>query len=173
MESMPATDAFLEPRPENIERALRAIEPRHANEILVRLAAKKALLASGPDRLDRIQRMFEYLAAQKPIVAPGLQVELGELMASKRNGFPPFEIIEKPELIFDLGGRKTNRWNQGGLDQFGPCDRYQFSPKNLNIAVICQAHAKGRVEQFVDRLMNGMPDKVGFLRRFALDRPYG
>ncbi len=169
---IPANEAFLEPRFENLERAVRALASTFADETLRRLDTRRAELASGPDRLRRIQRMFEHLRAQTAVLAPGLHAQFGSLMASKRPRFPPFEVIEKPELIFDVGGRKTQRWNQGGLDKFGPCDRYQFTPKNLNIAVICQARAKGRVEKFVERLLNGMPDKVGFLRRFALERPY-
>ncbi len=85
-------------------------------------------------------------------------------------------MIPKPSLIFDPGGRHTDRWNQRGLDQHGPFDRFQFTPKHLNIAVICQADVQGRVEPFIDQLLHGVPNTkggdVGFVRRFALEKPY-
>jgi hypothetical protein len=172
VDSIAPTEAFPEPRGETVDRLVRALHPASADEILRRYEERRAELASGPERLRRLQKIFEYIRGEARALTPELKVSFGELMASKRPRFPQFEVIEKPDLIFDVGGRKTNRWNQGGLDKYGPSDRYQFTPKNLNIAVICQARAKGRVETFVERLLNGLPNTMGFLRRYALDRPY-
>ena len=66
----------------------------------------------------------------------------------------------------------------------GPYDQRTFTPKKLNIAVICQARHEGQVEAFVAKFLDGMPDVKtgrrgretarygdGFLRRFQLERP--
>lgn len=171
VEMIAAKEAFLEPRAEVLERVLRVVEPHCWSDIVTKLSRKRATVASGPDRLKRMATMFEYLAKQKPLLAPGLAVDFGSMISVRRDRFPPSETIEKPELIFDLGGRKTDRWNQRGLDTHGPSDRYQFTPKQLNIAVICQKAKEGRVETFVERLLSGLPGKVGFLQRFSLERP--
>ncbi|MFH1464642.1 MAG: hypothetical protein ABIO70_09670 [Pseudomonadota bacterium] len=167
--------AYLEARPENVERVIRTIEPRLADEVLGRLFRRRATASSGPDRRRRVDEVFGYLGLTRREVAPGFFVDIGKPLAAPRR-FPKHEIIPKPDLIFDTGGRRTNAWNQGGLDTFGPQDQYLFSPKKLNIAVICQADAQGRVDQFLACLLHGMPDtkaaKKGFLDRFRLEQPY-
>jgi hypothetical protein len=170
-----AAEIYLEARSENIERVIRIVEPRFANEILNRLQRAKATAASGPDRLKRLRKVFEFLAAERRELAPGFFVDFGKPLYAPRR-FPRHEIVPKPDLIFDSGGRQTDHWNQRGLDTYGPQDQYQFSPKKLNIAVICQAHAQGRVDEFLARLLKGMPDtkaaKKGFIDRFRLEPPY-
>ena len=119
--------------------------------------------------------MAMYLQKQRPLLLDGHEGEFGDLISSRRK-FPAYEVVPKPALIFDARGMRTNRWNQGGLDQHGPFDRYQFNPKRLNIAVVCRHDLQGRVEQFIDHLLQGVPNTrggdVGFLRRFALEKPY-
>jgi hypothetical protein len=119
--------------------------------------------------------MAKYLQRQKPLLLDGHAGKFGELISSKHK-FPKNEVVPKPTLIFDTRATRTNRWNQGGLDQHGPFDRYQFNPKRLNIAVVCRQDLQGRVEQFVEQFLQGVPNTrggdVGFLRRFALEKPY-
>jgi hypothetical protein len=172
--TVPTTSAFLEPRTENLEQVTRAIEPVFADAILRALKRNKAKLASGPDRLSRIARMFDYIRSKHIALVPGSKLQVGPLV-SMSGDFPQHELMQKPDMIFDAGGRRTHRWPQGGLDAHGPFDSYQFTPKQLNVAVICQARVQGRVEQFVRKLLHGLPSSDasgGFLRRFRLDRPF-
>lgn len=171
LDEIDAADAFLEPRNETLDRVIRHVQPRLGAAILQRLATKRSAVVAGPERLGRIKRFFEYLEMQDVVLAPRLRVDFAKPMRGSQPRFPPTEVIEKPRLIFDAGGNNNHPWNQGGLDQYGPHDRYYFTPKRLHICVICQRSKEGRVDEFVKRLLDGLPGESGFLRRFALDQP--
>lgn len=175
--TIPAHEARLEPRMEVLSQVLSQLVPTLGSprEVLERLRTEAGRISTGQERLERIRSMARYLRKQTPLLLDSHIGEFGELIASQRK-FPKYEIIPKPALIFDPSGKRTNRWNQGGLDKHGPFDRYQFNPKRLTIAVICQQDLQGRVEQFIEQFLHGVPNTkggdVGFLRRFALEKPY-
>lgn len=175
--SILAADAKLEPRIEVLAHVVASWlkRPGETSTILERLRSLASTVAVGSEKLRRVQALASYLQRQSVRLAPGLSAQFGNLLTSKRR-LPQHEVIPKPSLIFDAGGRHVDRWNQRGLDQHGPYDRFQFNPKHLNIAVICQADLQGRVEPFIDQLLHGVANTkggdVGFLRRFALERPY-
>lgn len=172
-----ASEARLEPRMEVLAHVLAHLYPAAGTThgVLEKLRVAAGRISTGHEQLKRIRSMAAYLQRQKPLLLDGHEGELGELISSQRK-FPKYEVVPKPALIFDARGMRTNRWNQGGLDQHGPFDRYQFNPKRLNIAVVCRQDLQGRVEQFVDHLLHGVQNTqggdVGFLRRFALEKPY-
>jgi len=175
--TMPASEARLEPRMEVLAHVLAQLSPAAGTtrDVLEKLRTTAGRISTGEEQLKRIRSMAMYLRKQKPVLLDGHAGEFGEMISSEQT-FPKYEIISKPALIFDPRGMRTNRWNQGGLDQHGPFDRYQFNPKRLNIAVVRRQGLQGRVEQFVEQLLQGVPNAedgdVGFLRRFALEKPY-
>lgn len=175
--SISAKEALLEPRIETIAHVIASLQKRPTDVpiVLEKLRAAAGSIAAGEERLARVNSLVEYLLRQSIALAPGLHGEFGKFVSSKRR-FPSHEVVSKPELIFDPSGRRRSRWNQGGLDAHGPFDRYQFNPKRLNIAIVCRADRQGRVEQFVEQLLHGVNGikggDVGFLRRFALEKPY-
>ena len=173
---IPADEAFLEPRAEMFRHTLEALTGRKAiDQEWSRIRQQIGRAAGGALRLKRLREMVGYLRGCKVELAPGFVGSFSKAVSTERR-FPGYEVIQKPPLVFDPGLRKINRWNQGGLDRYGPYDQYQFTPKRLNIAVICEGDKQGRVEEFVERLLHGVPntrgDDVGFLRRFALEKPY-
>jgi len=172
-----ASEARLEPRMEVLAHVLAHLHPAlgTTEDVLEKLRAAAGRISAGPEQLKRIRSMAMYLQRQKPLLLDGHEGEFEGLISSRRK-FPGYEVVPKPALIFDARRTRTSRWNQGGLDQHGPFDRYQFNPKRLNIAVVCRQDLQGRLEQFVDHLLQGVPNTrggdVGFLRRFALEKPY-
>ncbi len=180
--TIPAEETRLEPRMEVLAHVLAQLSPaaRTTREVLEQLRNSAGRLSTGEEKLKRIRSIAEYLRKQKPVLLDGHVGGFGNLISNHRR-FPRNEVVSKPALVFDTGTR-TNRWNQGGLDQHGPFDRYQFNPKRLNIALICQQDRQGRVEQFVKQFLQGVHQKagapssdgsdVGFLRRFSLEEPY-
>ena len=179
-----ASKARLEPRMEVLAHVLAQLAPAAGttrDEILEKLRNAAGRLSTGPKKLERIRSMTGYLGKQQPALLDGHVGEFSNLISTHRR-FPRYEVVSKPSLIFDTGGTRTNRWNQRGLDKHGPFDRYQFNPKRLNIALVCQQDRQGRVEQFTQQLLQGVPKEVGapgasdgdlgFLRRFSLEKPY-
>ena len=145
---------------------------------------RAADLHGGPGRLKMIEKTLAFLRNETLEAVPGVAFEIGALLNSKRDGFPTSERIEKPSLVFDPSGMRTDDWSERGIKANGPYDQRTFTPKKLNIAVICQARHEGQVEAFVAKFLDGMPDvKIGrrgretarygdgFLSRFRLERP--
>ena len=176
--SMPASELYLEPRLENLEHVIRCMNGKHPKaqdgELADRLWTLASSLSVGEKRLTRIQSLSRYLQGQSPAqLSASLGCRFGDLL-DPAVSFSR-EIVERPALVFDPSGRNSHQLSLHALDRHGPYDKYQFAPKALNIAVICQARAQGRVETFVDQFLHGLQagdiQEIGFLRRFALERP--
>lgn len=155
-----------------------------AEKALDDASARAAELHGGPGRLKMIEETLAFLRNQTLEAVPGAVFEIGALLDSKRDGFPTSEKIERPSLVFDPSGMRTDHWSERGIKANGPYDQRTFTPKKLNVAVICQARHEGQVEAFVAKFLDGMPDVKtgrrghetarygdGFLRRFQLERP--
>lgn len=174
--SIAIADAWLEPRQENLEGVLHAIAGPSASKILDDLKGRIAERIRGRARLKAIDRWVESIRKYADDVAQGVRVDFGKsVMRQDAGRFPPCEVYDKPELVFDVGRTKTSVWNQGGLDKFGPYNFERFAPRQLNVAVICQSSRQGDVERFIKQLCNGIPDskyaETGFVRRYRLDPP--
>lgn len=165
-----AADVWLEPRRENLAHCLRHLMPEQAEAALERLEALVAEVAGGPERLRRISSMFDHLRRVPLEVVPGIPIRLSGLVKHGRKAAwsPPQGALKRPALIFDPAGRRTDEWNERGLNKFGPYDRGSFAITQPRIAVVCQRKARPQVEQFVTRLLNGMPEV-----EFGGRRPYG
>jgi hypothetical protein len=181
VESVSAHDVYLEPRRETFEWLVRGIAGKDANEVLHRLEQSAAAVTQGPGKLRRIEKLFEHLEKEQLRLTPTQPLKLSKLLRSgDRNSFPVHTIVPKPVLMFDPAGRRTNTWNELGLDKNGPYDQSYFTPKQPRIAVICEQVRKGEVELFFRKFLDGMPDVAagkrrpferGFTRRFMLERP--
>ncbi|HEV2714562.1 MAG TPA: hypothetical protein VGU64_04810, partial [Terriglobales bacterium] len=180
-----AADAMLEPRHENMKWCIGELLSEHAATILTRLDGLASQVTAGPERLRRIVAMFEHLRNQTLELAPGLSFRMGSILKHSTNSawFPKREVISKPPLVFSPLPGRTDSWNERGLDTHGPYDQRSFTPRRPSIAVICQAEVQGRVEQFVRKFLDGMPEisvgraqngrkpyERGFIRRFAFEQ---
>jgi len=171
-----STIAYLEPRIENLEKVIRFYLGTKAQGCLNKLHKLSSERASGPAKLEMINKLASFISKIPNDIAQGILASTSEVFSEENPNFLDHKLFYKPELIFDVSGRKTSKWNQGGLDKYGPFNWEMFSPRNLNIAVICQADKQGDVEQFLGKFLNGIPgDKyaeTGFLKRYHLDKPY-
>lgn len=176
-------DAYLEPRKENLHWCIKHLLKGRASQVIEQAEDAAAQQMSGPQRLDLIRRTFDYLRGLGLELAPGVALEIGQMISQTANTWRQrTEAIQKPLLVFDPDGTRTDRWNERGLDQHGPYDRRSFTPKQLRIAVICQAHYEGQVDAFLAKFLDGLPDiqtgkgewvrapyAKGFVRRYMLE----
>jgi hypothetical protein len=183
--SIEAANVFLEPRPENMAWCVKQYAGSNADRVLDQADATAMQLLSGRDRLSLIGKTFDYLRNQTIELVPGAPLVLGPLAGSKPASLPfRSEPISKPRLVFDPSGTKSDSWNERGLDQYGPYDQRTFTPKQLRIAVVCQAVHEGQVDGFLGKFLDGLPDvktgsgdfvrapyAKGFIRRYALEAP--
>lgn len=169
-------EAWLEPRKENLERVVRAVAGRLADVILDRLHTRVAERLGGKERPALVDEWVNAIGKFPKDVAQGVQVRLDTaVMHADGRRFPNYEVYDKPQLVFDVARTKTERWNQGGLDKHGPYNFERFSPRRLNIALVCQESRQGEVERFVEQLLDGINGSKwaenGFVRRYHLERP--
>lgn len=182
-ETVAATDARLNASRVDFDWCVRQLLGPAAEKVLLDAQSNAAELHSGPGRLKMIKETLAFLRTQPLEAVPGTVFEIGTLLDSRQAGFPESEMIAKPSLVFDPSGTRTDNWSERGIKANGPYDQRTFTPKKLNIAVICQARHEGQVEAFVAKFLNGMPDVKtgrrgretarygdGFLRRFQLER---
>lgn len=183
-ETVAAADARLSAGRADFDWCVTQLLGSAAEQVLEDASIRAAELHCGPGRLKMIERTLVFLRTQTLEAVPGAVFEIGTLLDSKRDGFPTPEMIERPSLVFDPSGMRTDHWSERGIKANGPYDQRTFTPKKLNIAVICQARHEGQVEAFVAKFLDGMPDVKtgrqgretarygdGFLRRFQLERP--
>lgn len=180
-----ASKAYLEARHETFNWVVRTILGPAAEGVLEQADQKASELAKGPGRRAHVEEMVGYLKEKANLeLVPGATVVVGDLLNSKNPTFPPQRSFDKPAFLFDPGGTRKQRWAEEGLRQNGPYDQRWFSPKALKIAVVCQARYEGRVDEFIAKFLEGIPDYKtgrrgnerapygdGFIRRFKLDRP--
>lgn len=183
-ETIGAEDARLTANKENFDWCVRRVLGEAAEQVLTDARLRAAVVHSGPGRLELIQKTLDFLRARTLEPVPGAVFEIGTLLDSKNRSFPTSEVIPRPSLVFDPPGVRTDHWSERGIKVHGPYDQRTFTPKKLNIAVICQARYEGQVEAFVAKFLDGMPEVKtgrsrngkarygdGFLRRFQLERP--
>lgn len=133
-------EVFLEPRNENLIWCVQHLLGDKAERVLQATANAATAALAGPGRLDLIDKTLTYLRGKSIELVPGVPLLFGPLAARSRQSWSfRSETIKRPNLVFDPSGTRTDTWNEGGLDRNGPYDQRTFSPKQLRIAVLCQA----------------------------------
>jgi len=179
--SVSLLDVFLENRRENLVLCAERLLGSKAARALEAADHAASECGKGPGQLAQIRKMFDYLRCKPIELAPGVPLRLGPV-AGAANGSWDYasEVIKKPTLVFDPSGTRTDTWNERGLDKHGPYDQRSFAPKELRIAIICQAALEGQVDRFLAKFLDGLPNvkirdrapyEKGLIRRYALQRP--
>ena len=104
-------------------------------------------------------------------------------VAARRRLFPSCGEMPSVIYVFDATGKKTDTWHDRGLDTHGPYSTPTFTPNEPRICVVCQRQHRGRIEQFVRKLLDGItvpdhgksnrpkkrePFTKGLIRKYAL-----
>lgn len=173
---VPTRSIWLEPRKENFERVVRLLGGRDGDRALELLFEEVHRKVGGAARAAQVDKWFALIEKLPAEIAQGIKIAVGrQSLRANAMPFPRTEVYEKPFLVFDVGGTKTEKWNQGGLDRFGPYNHERFAPRKLAIALICQANWQGDVERFIQKLLNGVPGSKyaanGMVSRYRLDPP--
>lgn len=168
-----SNDAYLEPRDEHLEDCLVALLGKGGKNATQRLRAASGYVTSGPTRLKRAEVLLNFLRKHPLTAAPGVNVDVGDLLHSGLDEFTKWEVMPEPTLSFHPSGRNATTVPYKGLDEFGPYDRAIFSPKQPRIAIIC--HHQHATERFVESFLNGLEGdnvfSMGFVARFRLGQP--
>ena len=146
-ETLSADLAFLEPRREIVDACVLRLLGDRGRVVLSEADRQIANFHSGPGRREQIGDALKYIREKAAIeLVPEVRITLGDMLTTGDMAFPATEMIARPILVFDPSGVRKDDWNERGLKKSGPYDQRTFSPKQLRIAVVCQARHEGRVD---------------------------
>lgn len=176
-----APDVLLEPRTENLHAVVEVLCGSKANQVLCSLKSLRGPVASATGKLTEIERTLGLLHQQAFSVG-GVPVELGDLLREGNDWFPDKITTQRPMLLFGAQGTNTDEIPDRGINSWGPYKYLQHTRNSPLLAVICEARYRGRVEQFLNSLCNGIPDqdwsasgrnpfRKGLIGGFRLSKP--
>lgn len=171
---VPATQAWLESRRDSFLAVVEAATGASATSITDALEYQMFTLTGAEGRMARTQEIADGLIKLGPLtIANGIQATIGNpvKITGALNGKTHWRLPE-PTYVFDLGGDKTHRFPDPGLNQFGPFDSEGFTPKTPRIAVVTPKQHQGAVEGFMSSFRNGVRGTTafaqGFVRKYRL-----
>lgn len=176
------SEVLLEPRTENLHAVIEALLGVKAGQVISSLKKLRGPVSSAKGKLTEIERTLCQLRKQTFTICDGIQIELGDLMSEGSDWFPEKISTERPTLLFGAQGTNTDEIPDRGINLWGPYKYLQHTRNSPLLAVVCEARHRGRVEQFMDSLCNGIPDqnwkgrgrnpfRKGLIGGFRLSKP--
>jgi len=167
-----ASEVILEPRTENLKDVLRLIHPRRTDQIWESLEATRRELNTANGKLRRIQTVLSGLRRHPITMGDGLSVNLGDLLTEGSGAFPRLVSTARPHFLVGPQGRNSVNVPDYGISSNGPYMYLQHSPTSIVIAVVCEARNRGRMEQFINMLINGFPEDEWRTQNSRYQNPY-
>ena len=140
-----ATDVYLEANRSNFDDYVLHTHGVQRDAIVERIRQSVSSFNSGEKKKARIDTLKRYVQSRTIPLIDGTRIEIAD----------PTDIqgqcnqMQKPVFVFNDNGEAD--WVEKGLAQYGP-----------SICVICAQHDKGRVEQFVRKLLKGISSSKYF-----------
>ena len=175
-ERLDSGEAFLEPKWRAFDALVKHVFKKQAQTILNGLAGKLAAHRHGPERLKKLRAICAFFNKNPLTMLPAVSCRPLQLLAQGSDStFPSIEQLPPVVYVFDQAGQKSGANRDQGIDDFGPYTAKTLSPSKPRFCVICQSGHKGRVEQFVRKLLEGItlqgqgrnPFGKGLIRKYA------
>tara|TARA_R110002072_G_scaffold6562_5_gene38103 strand:- start:1585 stop:3786 length:2202 start_codon:yes stop_codon:yes gene_type:complete len=148
-----ADKVFLEANRENFDDYTRHRYGTGAAALLEKIRIKVSVFNGGQNKKDRIERFTTFLARRlKTLNGIVLSVEQAPDISRHIN------LIDKSFFVFsDNLESSVKDGDYGGLKKTGPYTKRTFDRNNPSICIICSQSHQGQVEQFVRKLLKGIP----------------
>lgn len=160
-EPMSADDLYVAPRKEIVNLCIEHEFPASSRKICANVSNSISNISQGPEKFRRISELASYLEKNECLeVLPGIDFKFSKLINSEEKTFPITSRAPQPTYIFDEAGNKSHSRHYVGLGKFGPYSSSLFPKNTPNVCVVCSVSNKGRVEQFIHKLLHGfkVPD---------------
>lgn len=154
-------EVLLEPRRESFFEVLQKLYPNQNKSLRDKLVYLEAEYSTGPGQLRKVQQTLNNLNDPKFFdlkLGEDLEISFGKLIQETDSIFPLKIETNEPNMLFGSSGYSVAQQPNKGINSFGP---YMFTQNPINtplIAVIFNKNTKGRIEQFVQELRNGVPN---------------
>jgi len=154
--SVNSGEIYLEARITNVNDYIFHTHGSKKDTIVEKIRLAISTFNGGENKSQRIDTLKKFFQSKGIDLIDGTHVELGDAEnVQKQCG-----QMDKPVFVFNDGGEAN--WAERGLTQYGPYTKRTFDRNDPSICVICSQHEKGRVEQFVRKLLKGMPSSKYF-----------
>ena len=162
---VPAADVFVEARRETLDALARTLFPTKANAALSDLRRIRTQYINGRGKLERIRHTIAEMnrsarsANERSLnlrFTDGISVTFGPLLDQSYSKFPRLIETKAPTLLFGASGHNQHTRSDAGIRMHGP---FQYAHNPINdptIIVLSEKAARGRMEQFVNDLRDGV-----------------
>lgn len=150
VEELNAQNAYLEASRANFDDYLLVTHGREKDTAVESIRKTVSSFNRGENKRNRIEALKRYFQPKGIMLIDGscVGIENAENVESKCSQ------LDKPVFVFNDNSEAD--WAEKGLAQFGPYTKRTFDRNDPSICVICAQHDKGRVEQFVRKLLKGI-----------------
>lgn len=150
IEKIEAKDAYLEASRTNFDDYVLHTHGKQKDAIIEGIREAVSFFNGGENKKSRIDTLKKYFQSKGITLIDGTRIDIEE--AQNIQGH--CGQLDKPVFVFNDNGEAD--WAEKGLSQYGPYTKRTFDRNDPSICVICAQHEKGRVEQFVRKLLKGM-----------------
>ena len=151
-----SNDAYLEASIRNFNDYVEHTHGSSKDSIVDRIRVTISTFNSGENKNNRVNLLKKYFQSNGIDLIDGTRVELKE--AQNIRGM--CGQLDRPVFVFNDNGEAN--WVERGFNQHGPYTKRTFDRNNPSVCMICSKHDKGIVEQFVRKLLKGIPSSKYF-----------
>jgi len=145
-----SNDAYIEASRKNFNDYILHTHGSKQEALIEKIRIAISIFNGGESKNSRINKLKNYFQSKGIDLIDGTHIELSDA----ENIQSMCKQMDKPIFIFNDNGDAT--WTEKGLTQHGPYTSRTFDRNNPSICVICSQHDKGRIEQFVRKLLKGI-----------------
>lgn len=151
-----AKDVYLEASRTNFDDYILHTHGAKKDTIVEHIRQSVSIFNGGDNKKARIDTLKKYIQSKSIPLIDGRRIEIEDSPDIQKD----CGQMQKPLFIFNDNGEKD--WAEKGLTQYGPYTKRTFDRNDPSICVICAQHDKGRVEQFVRKLLKGISNSKYF-----------
>ncbi|MEJ8569288.1 Piwi domain-containing protein [Elongatibacter sediminis] len=161
-----AKGVYLEASRKNFDDYILHTHGAQKDAIVERIRQTVSTFNGGENKTARIDTLKKYIQSKTIPLIDGTRIEIQDALDIQKDSGQ----MQKPVFVFNDNGEAD--WAEKGLTQSGPYTKRTFDRNDPSICVICGQHDKGRVEQFVRKLLKGISKskyfRNGLEGKFAL-----
>jgi len=150
IETIQGGGAYLSASRKNFDDYVAHTHGGQKDAIIEKIKEAVSSFNGGENKKARIDTLKRYFQSEGIALIDETRVEIEE--AENIQGL--CGQLDKPVFVFNDNGEAD--WAEKGLSQYGPYTKRTFDRNDPSICVICAQHDKGRVEQFVRKLLKGI-----------------
>jgi len=157
VQQVDAKDIYLEASRTNFDDYILHTHGAQKRDAIVdRIRQSVSIFNGGENKKARIDTLKKYIQSKTITLIDGTRIEIEDSPDIQKD----CGQLQKPVFVFNDNGEAD--WAEKGLTQYGPYTKRTFDRNDPSICVICAQHDKGRVEQFVRKLLKGISNSKYF-----------